>query len=133
MKKRATQGVPLFFIDIHFVIMLSLCVFPVPTSAQAGKFIEAIDSEPLAAVEASKVLPPTAAIAVAVALARPTAHIASKRNGRVIQPFLCNEGKGTRSVGEDIASCDGAVAVAQRHVLKSLRLHYGIACIEGFN
>lgn len=49
----------------------SLSIFP---TAQPVKFIEAIDAEAVAAVETSEIPPPSATVAVVVAITCPAAH-----------------------------------------------------------
>ena len=48
--------------------------FPVPTSAQSIKFIEAVNPEPLAAIEATEISPMSATVTIAVAIASPCSH-----------------------------------------------------------
>ena len=94
---------------------LTQLLFAVAARAEAVELIEAIHFELPAPVEIIKVTPIAAAVAIAVAIACPSAHCLE---GIVCirLPFLGDEGKGTRSVREEVASGVGDIAVAERHV-----------------
>ena len=66
---------------------MTLQLFAVAASAEAGELIEAIDAETPAAVEASEILPPAATFTIAVALTSPGAH-GSEVDGRLFFPIL---------------------------------------------
>lgn len=110
-------------------IRLTLQLFAVAASAEAGKFVEAIDTESVAAVEAVEVPPPPTSVTVAVAIACPGAH-RSEVIVCIRLPLLCLEGKGTRSVGEEVACCVGDIAVAERHVLEEVALADGSSFVQ---
>ena len=52
---------------------------------------------------------------------------------RIRLPLFGNEGKGTRSVGEEVACCVGDIAVAERNVLEEVALADGSSFIQRLN